>query len=171
MTVKLNHTIVAARDKEKSALFFSELLGLETPSLLGPFAMVGVGDGLTLDFMTTEGDIASQHYAFSVSEAEFDQIFARLKERGLPYWADPYQTKRGEINLWDDGRGVYFEDPNGHLLEILTRPYGSAGTAADNPHPLVLGKLESEGDGKGNGSGEVGGGALARAENPDSRKA
>ena len=142
MTAKLNHTIVAARDKEKSALFLSEILGLGPPVLLGPFALVTVGDELTLDVMAAEGEIASQHYAFLVNEAEFDQIFARIKERGLPYWADPHQTKPGEINRWDDGRGVYFEDPNGHLLEILTRPYGSAGTAAANPHPLVAGTPE-----------------------------
>jgi catechol 2,3-dioxygenase-like lactoylglutathione lyase family enzyme len=171
MTVKLNHTIVAARDKEKSALFVSELLGLEPPSLLGPFALIEVGDGLTLDFMDTEGEIVSQHYAFLVSEAEFDQIFARIKERQLPYWADPSQTKRGEINLWDDGRGVYFEDLNGHLLEILTRPYGSAGTAADHPHPLVVSKLEPDGETSGQGNGkDVGGGALARSEHPNGRK-
>jgi catechol 2,3-dioxygenase-like lactoylglutathione lyase family enzyme len=171
MTVKLNHTIVAARDKEKSALFVSELLGLEPPSLLGPFALIEVGDWLTLDFMDTEGDIASQHYAFLVSEAEFDQIFARIKERQLPYWADPSQTKRGEINLWDDGRGVYFEDLNGHLLEILTRPYGSAGTAADHPHPLVVSKLEPnrETGGQGNGK-DVRDGTRARADQPDGRK-
>jgi catechol 2,3-dioxygenase-like lactoylglutathione lyase family enzyme len=126
MTVKLNHTIVAARDHEESALCL---------------AAVTVGDELTLDFMQTEGEIPSQHYAFLVSETEFDEIFARIRERGLRYWADPYQKQPGEINRWDDGRGVYFEDPNGHLLEILTRPYGSAGTSAENPHPLVAEKL------------------------------
>jgi catechol 2,3-dioxygenase-like lactoylglutathione lyase family enzyme len=136
MTVKLNHTIVAAHDHEESALFLSELLGLEPPILLGPFAVVSVGgEGLTLDFIKADGNITSQHYAFLVSEAEFDAIFARIKLREMPYWADPYQSKRGRINHWDDGRGVYFEDPNGHLLEILTRPYGSGGTLAENPPP------------------------------------
>jgi catechol 2,3-dioxygenase-like lactoylglutathione lyase family enzyme len=144
MTVKLNHTIVRAHDHEKSALFLTELLGLEAPIRLGPFALVTVGDALTLDFMKADGEIASQHYAFLVSEAEFDEIFARLKARNLPYWADPGQSKRDQINRWDDGRGVYFEDPNGHLLEILTRCYGSAGTATEYPHPLVAEKLESE---------------------------
>jgi catechol 2,3-dioxygenase-like lactoylglutathione lyase family enzyme len=141
MTVKLNHTIVAARDRKASALFVSELLGLAPPVLLGPFALVTVGDELTLDFMDTEGEIKSQHYAFLVSEAEFDEIFGRIKARGLAYWADPGKKKRNEINRWDDGRGVYFEDPDGHLLEILTRPYGSGGTAAENPHPLVAERL------------------------------
>ena len=141
MSVKLNHTIVAARDRKASALFVSEILGLASPVLLGPFALVTVGDELTLDFMDST-DVKPQHYAFLVSETEFDQIFGRIEERRLPYWADPHQTKPGQINHWDDGRGVYFEDPNGHLLEILTRSYGSAGTLAQNPHPLVAERLE-----------------------------
>jgi catechol 2,3-dioxygenase-like lactoylglutathione lyase family enzyme len=130
MAVRLNHTIVAAHDKDASALFMTDILGLPPPTLLGPFAVVRVGDELSLDFMNTEGGIASQHYAFLVSETEFDEIFARIRQRQLPYWADPGQQQRGQINSWDDGRGVYFEDPNGHLLEILTRPYGSDGTSA-----------------------------------------
>jgi catechol 2,3-dioxygenase-like lactoylglutathione lyase family enzyme len=144
MTAKLNHTIVAAKDRKASALFLSEILGLSEPFLLGPFAAVTVGDQLTLDFMDTGGEIHSQHYAFLVSETEFDEIFGRIQERGMLYWADPSQNKRGEINHWDDGRGVYFEDPNGHLLEILTRPYGSAGTEAQQPHPLIAERLEKK---------------------------
>jgi catechol 2,3-dioxygenase-like lactoylglutathione lyase family enzyme len=165
MTVKLNHTIVAARDHEKSALFLSELLGLEAPYLLGPFAVVTVGDNLTLDFMKAEREIVAQHYAFLVSETESDEIFARIKARHLAYWADPHQTKRDEINQWDDGRGVYFEDLNGHLLEILTRPYGSAGTVAEHPHPLVAEKLEPNRGSHKDGT-TTGGGRLARAEHP-----
>jgi catechol 2,3-dioxygenase-like lactoylglutathione lyase family enzyme len=144
MTAKLNHTIVYARDHKQSALFLCEMLGLDAPFLLGPFAAVTVGDELTLDFMQTDDEITSQHYAFLVSETEFDAIFARIRERGLAYWADPHQTKRGQINAWDDGRGVYFEDPNGHLLEVLTRPYGSRGTSAEHPHPLVAETLEPD---------------------------
>jgi catechol 2,3-dioxygenase-like lactoylglutathione lyase family enzyme len=142
MTAKLNHTIVAARDRKASALFLSEILGAPAPFLLGPFAVVPVGDQLTLDFMDVNGEIHSQHYAFLVSETEFDEIFGRIEQRGLRYWADPGQKKSQQINHWDDGRGVYFEDPNGHLLEILTRPYGSAGTEAQNPHPLIAERLE-----------------------------
>ena len=127
MAPKLNHTIVAAHDRKASAVFLSELLGLSPPILLGPFAAVTVGDELTMDFMDSEDEIRSQHYAFLVSETEFDQIFARIEERHMPYWADPHRKKRDRINHWDDGRGVYFEDPNGHLLEIITRPYGSGG--------------------------------------------
>ena len=149
MAVKLNHTIVAARDNDASALFLSEILGVAPPIRLGPFTLVTVGDQLTLDFMDTQGEINAQHYAFLVSETEFDQIFGRIEERHLPYWADPHQTKPGQINHWDDGRGVYFEDPNGHLLEILTRSYGSAGTVAQNPHPLVAERLEPKEQGKG----------------------
>ena len=148
MAPRLNHTIVAARDRKASALFLAEILGLAPPVLLGPFALVTVGDELTLDFMDSSKDIKSQHYAFLVSETEFDQIFARIEQRGLAYWADPHQHKRGQINHWDDGRGVYFEDPSGHLLEILTRPYGSAGTQAENPHPLVAERLETNESGK-----------------------
>ena len=145
MTARLNHTIVAARDRNASALFVSEILGLEPPLILGPFALVTVGEDLTLDFMESHEPIKSQHYAFLVSETEFDQIFSRIQAKHLPYWADPRQRKRDQINHWDDGRGVYFED-HGHLLEILTRAYGTAGTAARNPHPLVAQKLEREPD-------------------------
>jgi catechol 2,3-dioxygenase-like lactoylglutathione lyase family enzyme len=171
MTVKLNHTIVAAHDRDKSALFLTELLGLEAPFRLGPFAVVTVGDALTLDFMETEDDVVSQHYAFLVSETEFDEIFARIKARKLPYWADPHQSKRDQINQWDDGRGLYFEDPNGHLLEILTRCYGSAGTSAEHPHPLVAEKLESKGTNNAAKGKAAGGGQLAQAEHADLRQA
>jgi catechol 2,3-dioxygenase-like lactoylglutathione lyase family enzyme len=170
MAVKLNHTIVAARDRKASALFISEVLGVAPPILLGPFALVTVGDELTLDFIDSRDEITPQHCAFLVSETEFDQIFARLEERRLPYWADPHQRKRDQINHWDDGRGVYFEDPNGHLLEILTRPYGSAGTAAQNPHPLVAEKLEPKGQDRGTSAEETpsGSGGLTCAEQPSS---
>lgn len=129
MTVKLNHTIVYARDKHASATFVTEILGLSEPVPYGPFMGVQVGNEVTLDFMDAEGEIASQHYAFLIGEAEFDEIFGRIHARRLPYWADPGQRQRGEINTRDGGRGVYFEDPNGHLLEILTRPYGSGENA------------------------------------------
>jgi catechol 2,3-dioxygenase-like lactoylglutathione lyase family enzyme len=135
MAVRLNHTIVAARDKEQSALFLTEMLGLPAPALVDPFAMVQVGD-TSLDYIDADGAITSQHYAFLVDESEFDTIFARIRERHLTYWADPSRHKRDEINIWDGGRGVYFDDPNGHLLEVITRPYGSGGTTTSRPHPL-----------------------------------
>ena len=168
MAPKLNHTIVAARDRKRSALFMAEILGLEAPFLLGPFAVVNVGDELSLDFMDESGEIAPQHYAFLVTESEFDAIFARIRERRLDYWADPHRTKRGRVNEWDDGRGVYFEDPDGHLLEILTRPYGSAGTSAEHPHPLVAEKLEraAASGGAAEARRAAGGSELERAEGP-----
>lgn len=141
MTIRLNHTIVDAHEKNTSARFLTTMLGLPPPVLLGPFAVVQVGD-TSLDFMDTDDDITPQHYAFLVSEIEFDQIFQRIRERSLSYWADPSRQERDQINTWDDGRGVYFDDPNGHLLEIITRPYGSSGTTASRPHPLVAPVLD-----------------------------
>lgn len=147
MAIRLNHTIVAAHDKETSATFLTQLLGLPAPSLLGPFAVVQVGD-TSLDYMDVEeyrgtnGEITPQHYAFLVSESEFDEIFERIREQRLSYWADPGRHEHNQINTWDDGRGLYFDDLNGHLLEIITRPYGSGGTAASHPHPLIAPTLE-----------------------------
>ncbi|MEP6658418.1 MAG: VOC family protein, partial [Acidimicrobiales bacterium] len=125
MTVRLNHTIVGARDKQVAAAFLSEILGLPKPTPFGPFLGVNTGNDITLDFMDWGDDIPTQHYAFLVDESEFDEIFGRIRARELPYWADPHQHQKGEINTHDGGRGVYFEDPSGHLLEIITRPYGS----------------------------------------------
>ena len=127
MPAKLNHTIVYARDKRTSAKFLSEILGLPAAIQYGPFMGVQTGNEVTLDFMDADAEIAPQHYAFLISEAEFDEIFARIQARNIAYWADPAQQEQGKINTRDRGRGLYFEDPDGHLLEILTRPYGSAG--------------------------------------------
>ncbi len=127
MTIELNHTIVHARDPLASATFLADLLGRGAPVRFGPFQGVELDNGVTLDFMRAEGAIARQHYAFIVSEAEFDAIFGRIRARGLPYWADPGHQRPGEINHGDGGRGVYWDDPDGHRLEILTRPYGSGG--------------------------------------------
>jgi catechol 2,3-dioxygenase-like lactoylglutathione lyase family enzyme len=127
MTVKLNHTIVSARDKRASAAFLAEVLGLPSPVPFGPFLGVQVDNDVTLDFIDSRYEIAAQHYAFLVGETEFDQIFGRIRERRLRYWADPFEQQPDEINTRDGGRGVYFRDPSGHLLEILTRPYGSGG--------------------------------------------
>jgi catechol 2,3-dioxygenase-like lactoylglutathione lyase family enzyme len=125
MAVELNHTIVAAHDKMASARFLADLLGLEVAPAYGPFVPVQMPNGVTLDYMDTAEPISPQHYAFLVSEDDFDAIFARIREAGLTYWADPHHHHPGEINHNDDGRGAYFDDPNGHNLEILTRPYGS----------------------------------------------
>lgn len=125
MAVKLNHTIVHARDQGESAAFFAEVFGLPAPRPFGPFLDVEVANEVTLAFLETRDAIQIQHYAFLVTEAEFDQIFGRVTARGLDYWADPAHRRKGEINRNDGGRGVYFNDPAGHYLEILTRPYGS----------------------------------------------
>jgi catechol 2,3-dioxygenase-like lactoylglutathione lyase family enzyme len=127
MTVQLNHTIVWSRDKRKSAAFLTEMLGLPKPTRFGPFLVVELGNNVSLDFHDTDDEIASQHYAFLISEGEFDEVFGRIRSRGLDYWADPGQSKAGQINHHDGGRGLYFEDPDGHLLEVITRPYGSGG--------------------------------------------
>src|SRR5256885_16755728 len=127
MVVQLNHTIVASRDKQASAEFLAKILGLPAPGSFGPFVMVQADNDVTLDFAETTDEIVTQHYAFLVSEAEFDEIFGRIKDAGLPYWADPYHHQPGVINTRDGGRGVYFDDPNRHNLEILTRPYRSRG--------------------------------------------
>lgn len=129
MTVQLNHTIVSARDKRESAAFFAELLGLAPPTTFGPFLVVTLDNGVSLDFLDDygldeNGGVHPQHYAFLVTEAEFDEILGRIRTRGLAYWADPGQTLPGQINTNDGGRGVYWEDPDGHILEIITRPYG-----------------------------------------------
>jgi catechol 2,3-dioxygenase-like lactoylglutathione lyase family enzyme len=125
MSIQLNHTIVWCRDKQRSATFLTEVVGLPVPSPFGPFLVVELSNGVSLDFYETRGEIASQHYAFLIDENDFDQIFRRIRERGVQYWADPGQRRAGEINRNDGGRGFYFEDPDGHLLEVITRPYGS----------------------------------------------
>jgi catechol 2,3-dioxygenase-like lactoylglutathione lyase family enzyme len=127
MSVQLNHTIVSARDKQESATFLAEVLGVAPPTSFGPFLVVQVDNDVSLDFADAAGPVHSQHYAFLVGEPEFDQIFGRIREHGLPYWADPGRRRSGEINTNDGGRGVYWQDPSGHLLEIITRPYGSGG--------------------------------------------
>jgi catechol 2,3-dioxygenase-like lactoylglutathione lyase family enzyme len=127
MSIKLNHTIVAAKDKQQSAGFLTELLGLPDAKPFGPFLVVNVANDVSLDFAEVPGgeEIRPQHYAFLVSEAEFDSIYGKIRDRGIEHWADPRGSRPGEINHNDGGRGVYFQDPAGHYLEILTRPYGS----------------------------------------------
>ena len=125
MTVRLNHTIVWCRDQARSATFLAEILGRPAPTRFGPFHIVAVDNDVSLDFHVTDEEVVPQHYAFLIGEDDFDDIFGRIVERGLDYWADPMRSHAGEINHNDGGRGVYFPDPDGHLLEIITRPYGS----------------------------------------------
>ena len=125
MSVQLNHTIVACRDQQRSAAFLTEILGLPSATRFAHFLVVDADNGVSLDFSETSREITAQHYAFLVGEEEFDASFGRIREQGLTYWADPGRTRPGEVNHNDGGRGLYFEDPDGHLLEIITRPYGS----------------------------------------------
>ncbi len=129
MAISFNHTIVAARDKRESAEFLAELFGLPDPKPFGHFMAVALEHGATLDYADApEGEeIRRQHYAFLVSEEDFDAIYGKITSRGLQHWADPGRQRPGEINRRDGGRGVYFLDPSGHAMEILTRPYGSGG--------------------------------------------
>jgi catechol 2,3-dioxygenase-like lactoylglutathione lyase family enzyme len=127
MSVQLNHTIVRVNDKSESATFLSQILGVAEPVPFGPFLVVQVDNDVSLDFADDHGPPVPQHYAFLVDEDRFDEIFGRIRERGLTYWADPSKKREGEVNRNDGGRGVYWEDPSGHFLEIITRPYGSGG--------------------------------------------
>ena len=127
MSVQLNHTIVWCRNQETSATFLAEVLGLPAPVRFGPFLVVEASNGVSLDYHESEGEIAVQHYAFLIGEDDFDAIFGRIGARRLDHWADPGRTRSGEINHHDGGRGVYFCDPDGHLLGVITRPYGSGG--------------------------------------------
>ncbi len=127
MPAQLNHTIVYARDARASAQYLADVLGLPAPTRFGPFYEIHTANDATLAYIDVQADVAiqPQHYAFIVNETEFDEIFARIREQGSPYWADPAKTQPGEINRNDGGRGVYWDDPDGHFLEIITRPYGS----------------------------------------------
>jgi hypothetical protein len=124
MAVELNHTIVHADDKAVSAQFLVDLLGLDPPISFGPFVVVKTANGVSLDFIDSGGDpVRSRHFAFLVSEAEFDAIFARIRDRRLAYWADPMGKVENEINTHFGGRGFYFRGPEGHWYEAITRPY------------------------------------------------
>lgn len=125
MTIRLDHTIVAARDKQESARFFAEIFGLEVSDPQGPFIPVRINESLTFDFADDETHVGarapvSQHYAFHISDEEFDAIFDRVKRRNIPYGSGPFSHADGEINTRRGGRGFYFEDPSGHLLEVMT---------------------------------------------------
>jgi catechol 2,3-dioxygenase-like lactoylglutathione lyase family enzyme len=127
MSIKFNHTIIAARDRHVSATFFTHLFGLPEPTAWGPFVSVRLDEGVVLQFAEPGiNDIQMQHYAFLVDDRSFDEIYARILQDGIEHWADPQKTLPGRINTNHGGWGVYFRDPAGHGLEILTRPYGSA---------------------------------------------
>lgn len=120
MAITLNHTIVPAHDKETSAQFFAKIFGLKYEGPAGHFAPVKVNDTLTLDFDNSQR-FEFHHYAFHVSDDEFEAIFDRIKGAGLKYGSTPWSREDMQLNNWRGGRGVYFSDPNGHILELLTR--------------------------------------------------
>ena len=125
MAAQLNHTIVWCRDKQRSATFLADMLGLPAPQPFAHFMVVSLGNGVSLDFMEKSGPVPAQHYAFLVDDAEFDAGMARITDLGLTYWADPARSQANRINRHWGGRGVYFEDRDGHILEMITKPYGS----------------------------------------------
>ncbi|MFE3555264.1 VOC family protein [Streptomyces sp. NPDC059193] len=138
MSVALNHTIIHSRDNRESAEFLAHVLGLRVGAEAGPFIPVETANGVTLDFATIPAEsITPQHYAFLLSEEEFDPAFEKIRAAGVAYYADPHRKHPGEINHNDGGRGVYFADPAGHWMEIITRPYGyqedGAAQTSDGP--------------------------------------
>lgn len=118
MSVQLNHTIVPAHDKAAAAEFLADILGLDPPKTVGPFVCVETANGVTLDY-DDRWEVTSHHYAFLISEEDFDAIFQRITDRGIAYWADPGHQQPDTIN--SHGRGFYFEDPSGHNMEVLTQ--------------------------------------------------
>ncbi len=124
---ELDHTIVWCSDKRRSADFLTGILGCPPARAFFHFMVVDLSNGVSLDYYQKDGEVAAQHYAFLVSDPEFDAAFARIEERGIDYWADPARTQPGRINRHFGGRGVYFRDPDDHLLELITRPYGAEG--------------------------------------------
>ncbi|MFJ9810975.1 VOC family protein [Streptomyces sp. NPDC101158] len=134
MAVELNHTVVHARDKRVSAEFLAEVLGLEVGAPFGPFLPVDTGNGVTLDYYDAEDTaFTPTHYAFLVPDEEFDAMIDRLERMRVTYYADPQHSDPGRINRLFGGRGAYFDDPSGHNMEIITRPYTRAPRPADAP--------------------------------------
>lgn len=124
MSIQLNHTIVHASDRDATADFLTSILGLPDADTYGPFREVQLTNGVSLDVLQVAGRVHPQHYAFLVTDDEFDQVLDRIKARGLTFWADPFHHQEGRINHNDGGRGVYWDAPDGHVLEIITVPYG-----------------------------------------------
>lgn len=122
--MQLNHTIVWSRDEVAASRDLADVLGLPEPSRWGPFEIIDLDNGVSLDFHATADPIAPQHYAFLVTEDQFDAVVARLEEHGRTHWADPARHREG-INTHDGGRGTYWLGHDDHFYEVITRPYGS----------------------------------------------
>jgi catechol 2,3-dioxygenase-like lactoylglutathione lyase family enzyme len=127
MSIELNHTIVHVKDRWVASREVGHVLGLPEATSYGPFAELALDNGVSLDFMDSAAEIHAQHYAFLVGEDDFDAILGRLRDDGREWWADPFKRQVHTINHGDGGRGLYWEGPDGHWLEIITRPYGSGG--------------------------------------------
>ena len=125
MAAQLNHTVVWCSDRKRSSRFLAQMLGLPEPHSFYRFEVVDLDNGVSLDFADETGPIQQQHHAFLIGEEDFDAVYARIREQGVAHWADPACSRGGEINHNDGGRGVYFADPDNHLLEVITRPYGA----------------------------------------------
>ncbi len=125
MRIELNHTIVHARDRLASATFLAGILGRAVAPPWGPFLPIPLDNDVVLEFLQVDEPPAPQHYAFLVTDEVFDAAFARIQESGAPYWADPFHHHAGRINHDHGGRGVYFDDPDGHSMELMTAPYGT----------------------------------------------
>jgi catechol 2,3-dioxygenase-like lactoylglutathione lyase family enzyme len=123
MSVQLNHIIVPAKEKWTSARFLAAILNLEVGSQWGPFVPLRTSNGVTIDFVDAM-DFEPHHCAFLVTEEEFEAALARMRERAVTFYADFMRKKVGELNHLYGGRGVYFDDPAGHLFELITQPYG-----------------------------------------------
>jgi len=123
ITVTFNHTIIVSKDRQQSAAFFRELFELPEALSWGPFTNVQLDDGVLLQFAEPPVEIQMQHYAFLVDDALFDRAYAHLRTSGIEHWADPQMKHPGQTNTEHGGRGVYFKDPSGHAIEIITKPY------------------------------------------------
>lgn len=124
---ELNHLIVWCAERNRGAAHVVEILGLDPPrEFAGQFSIVDLGNGVSLDYADWNGaEITPQHLAFLVSEDEFDAAYGRIRAGGIEHWAEPSHRTPGAINHHDGGRGVYWRDPEGHLLELITQPYGA----------------------------------------------
>ncbi len=129
MTIRFDHTIVPSTDKERSAAFYAEMLGLPPAREEAPFVAIDLGNDVAFYFAGWNHTVKEQHYAFCVSESEFDAVHRRLRDSGQEHWADPHLRQPGEVNHEDGGSGVYFHDPDGHLLEVITVRYGGRPSA------------------------------------------
>lgn len=125
MPVELNHTIVRCSDKQRSSAFFAEVLDRPAPTAFSHFLVVALDNGVSLDFMEQAGAVAPQHYAFLIGDDQFAGVLSKVKALGLTHWSDPARSRPGETYRHNGGRGFYFEAPDGHLLEVLTRPYSA----------------------------------------------